>query len=114
MRDFDAIKIDSNTKNAIIELKKRIQDSFKIESVILFGSAARGARDKESDIDILVITKETASNRDQDKLSAITFEVNLIFGTNISATAVDVTAWESGVYSVLPIHHEIKRDGMVI
>jgi predicted nucleotidyltransferase len=85
-----------------------------LQQYIKNGSAVRGTQDEESDIDILVIAKETASNRDQDKLSAITFGVNLIFGTNISATAVDLMTWESGVYSVLPIHHEIKRDGMVI
>jgi predicted nucleotidyltransferase len=114
MRSFNAIKIDTDVRNAIIELKKRIQDAFNVDSIILFGSVARGVYDKESDIDILVITKETISNRDQDELSAITFAVNLDFGTNISATAVDYKTWESGVFSVLPIHNEIKRDGLII
>jgi predicted nucleotidyltransferase len=114
MRDFNAIKIDTDTKNAIIELKKRIQEAFNVDSIILFGSVAREAHDDESDIDILVITKETISNRDQDELSSITFMINLDFGSNISATSVDLKTWESGVYSVLPIHNEIKRDGLVI
>jgi len=114
MRDFNAIKIDTDVKNAIIELKKKIQDVFNVDSIILFGSVARGTHDNESDIDILVITKDTISNRDQDELSSITFTVNMDFGTNISATAVDLMTWESGVYSVLPIHNEILRDGLVI
>jgi hypothetical protein len=38
--------------------------------------------------------------------------VNLDYDTNLSALVVDRRAWEEGLFSVLPIHAFIEREGI--
>ena len=52
-------------------LRKKYQD--KILQVVLFGSAARGEADEESDIDILVVLKN-GNNKLKDEISMASFE----------------------------------------
>ena len=42
---------------------RRIVERFDPEQVILFGSHARGAASRDSDVDLLVVMKEIASKR---------------------------------------------------
>ncbi|ODS40228.1 hypothetical protein BEH94_07475 [Candidatus Altiarchaeales archaeon WOR_SM1_SCG] len=52
-----------NHIKAVKEFGKELLERFgdKIESIILFGSAARGTADEESDIDILIVAKTSKS-----------------------------------------------------
>ncbi len=44
----------------------------------------------------------------------VVFEVNLTYGTNFSSLVIDRALWESGPISILPIHEEIQRDGIIL
>jgi len=45
--------------------------------LILYGSAARGQTDDESDIDLLVITAQPLSRLRRHEITDIVFEINL-------------------------------------
>lgn len=102
-------------QRALGELKQRLNSQFDyIEHLILYGSAARGESDDESDIDLLVITTQPLSRLRRHDITDIVFEVNLKHGTNISTMVVDLASWEKGAVSVLPIKKAITRDGIAI
>lgn len=101
-------------QRALVELKQRLNSQFNIEQLILYGSAVRGDSDEESDIDLLVITKQLFSRFRRHDITDLVFEVNLKYGTNISTMVVDLISWEKGAVSVLPIKQEIIRDGIAI
>lgn len=102
-------------QRALEELKQRLNKQFDyIEHLILYGSAARGDSDDESDMDLLIITAQPLSRLRRHEITDTVFEVNLKHGTNISTMVVDLASWENGAVSVLPIKKAISRDGIAI
>ncbi|MGM0411161.1 MAG: nucleotidyltransferase domain-containing protein [Bacillota bacterium] len=98
---------------ALEEIRNKIVAKLMIESIILFGSVVRGEMDEESDIDLLIITEKALSRKDRHKITDIVFDVNLKYDTNYSTLVVDKSSWEEGPYSILPIHDEIEREGII-
>lgn len=95
------------------KIKKQIMQHFQMENIIIFGSAARGELDEESDIDLLILTKNPVDRMSRHLITDIVFPVNLECGTNFSTLVTDVGNWQEGMISVLPIKEEIMRDGVV-
>lgn len=48
-------KIDSTVKRAMADMVRRIVERFHPETIILFGSRARGDANSDSDVDLLVV-----------------------------------------------------------
>lgn len=80
----------------------------------LFGSVVRGEADEESDIDLLVITKQPLNRWERHQITDIVCEVNLEYGTNFSTLVVDSKAWDHGLISLLNIHAEVQREGVLV
>ena len=57
------MQIHKKYRGAVEEFVRKVLERYrdKIESIILFGSVARGGAGEESDIDILVVTKRKTS-----------------------------------------------------
>lgn len=111
-KSLDKILLPSNRKAAIIELKDKLTQSFPIEGVILFGSVARQQAGDDSDIDILVITRDKLSHGDQGRMSELSFEVDLKYDTSTSLVVYDHNLWEDLGSSWL--YTEVARDGVAV
>jgi len=103
-----------NQYKAVTKLKKRVNAVFDIVEMVIFGSIVRGESDNESDLDILIVTKLPMERAIRHQITDIVCEINLEYDTNLSTLVIDQTAWQSGLYSVLPIHQEILAEGVVI
>lgn len=103
---------DETLKKALAGLKERLTSAYPVARLILFGSAARGEMDVESDVDVLVLTARPLSWKERDAISDEVFKINLRHDTNISVLVVDLRNWEEGPISVMPIREEIEREGM--
>ena len=112
MRQLEDIKLKQKVVQALDELHNKLFMEFHIESLILFGSFARGEEDEESDIDLLVITPRPLTRFARHKITDLVFEVNLSYDTNFSTVVVDRKSWESGLISVLPFREEILKYGI--
>jgi predicted nucleotidyltransferase len=112
MKTLDQITLKPNQYQALAELKKRIASNFNIVEMAIFGSVVRGEADDESDLDILLVTKLPLDRMTRHQITDIVCEINLQFDTNLSTLVVDQAAWQSGLYSVLPIHEEILTEGV--
>lgn len=108
---FGKLKISEQETRAIEEIKKRMLARGDVEELILYGSAARNEREVESDLDVLVITSRPFTRFKRHEITDAVFEVNLRYDTNISTLVVDRKSWDSGLFSVLPLHAEIAREG---
>jgi len=105
--------LDNEQLSALEEIKTEIKNKFEIENIILYGSVVRGEMDEESDIDLLIITKNKLQREVRHEITDVVFEVNLKFGTNYSTLVVDKKSWEKGPYTILPIYEEIEKEGVV-
>jgi len=114
VRHLQDTDLTAQETEALKELERRLRASFQIESLILYGSVARGNSDEESDIDLLVITTQALPRSIRHRITDIVFDINLKHDTNFSTLVVDTQSWSSGPFSILPIYTEIMRDGVWI
>jgi predicted nucleotidyltransferase len=109
-----ALNLFSNEQAALEEAKKLLKNKFPVEELMVFGSVARGEATEDSDLDLLVLTSRPMSHSEEHVMSDIIFEINLSRETNISILVVDRKTWETGLWSMLPIHQDVIRDGVTI
>ena len=108
------LKAKDNEHLALAELKKRVKERMAVERVVVFGSVARGEATEESDLDVLILTEESISYSDETSIFDIAFFVNMEYDTNISVVVVPKEKWESPIWSLLPLHQAISREGIAV
>ena len=89
--------VQARYQQALDEFLRRALDKYrdKIESIILFGSVARGEAREESDIDILIVTTEE-DFRLRRALIGLAFDILLETGDDISVKALSKADFERG------------------
>lgn len=100
--------------SALQEIRQRLHAEFNIAGLTLYGSAARGEADDESDIDLLVLTATPLTRLERHRITDIVFHVNLERGTNFSTLVVDLRTWQRGPVSVLPIRRFVDSEGIPV
>jgi len=104
-----------NINNAVYELKKNLQCEIGNEiKIIIFGSAARGDCDSESDIDILVLIPGIADNKTEEKIIGIAYDIELRLNVVFGIIVHSYEFWNSGLASAMPLYKNIEREGRVV
>ena len=105
--------LTKNQKAAVLGYLQILQKKYrdKIEQVVLFGSAARGESDEESDIDILVVLKDR-DNKLKDEISMASFEMILNNNVILSPIVMDKKTFEWHKRYKDPLYNSIERDGI--
>ena len=73
---------NKETRLILEDFTKSVKSSINLISIVLFGSSAKGTATKESDIDILLITKSKTG------IDKITKEIYAKFGKEVNAIAI--------------------------
>ncbi len=106
--------LDASQSMALVEIKNKVSKKFGAKTFVLYGSAARGQMDAESDLDLLIVTPFPLSRFERHEITDIVFEVNLRHDTNFSTLVIDEEGWKTGIISVMPLRDEIIRDGIQV
>ena len=108
------LKLSSNLQAALEAVRDRLTAQFEIDRVVVFGSAAWGRPDEESDVDVLIVLKDKLDLETEDRISRVIFEINLEHDTNLSELIVDRHTWDYGLASAMPIHEAIEKRGIPV
>ncbi len=99
-------------KDLLIEVKKIIHQHVPESEVVLYGSTARGAREPESDYDVLVITDNLLSPDIKETIRDALFNIELTREIMISAQFCSKSEWN--LHQQMPFYGEIARDGIIL
>ena len=114
MKNLDSLELDEREKAAIETASRLLKEKFPVEDVLLFGSKTRNDADPESDIDLLVLTTRPISWPERKAMIGELYEVELANDVVLSPFIISSSEWHEGRLSVLPIHGEVLRDGVVV
>ena len=85
----------------------------EIEKIILFGSVARGDDTKDSDIDILIITKNVDDDlKIEDDIYGKTFDILLETGEYLSVKMRHILHYKK--YINFPFYSNVEKEGILI
>lgn len=112
MRSLDEAPLSPNDRAAVEAAAARLRATLPVERIILFGSKARGTGDRDSDIDLLVLTRRPLTPDESRGVVAMLYPIQLERGVLLSTIEVPLEEWERGVYRVMPLRAEIERDGI--
>jgi predicted nucleotidyltransferase len=109
------MKLNSNIDTAIEELKKSLKERFGVETeLFLFGSVARGESSESSDVDILVLLKDTVTTAVEEKIYDIAYEIGLEYDIVFGIIVNTKKEWDKLSNIQSPLVVEIKRKGVKI
>ncbi len=94
-------------------LANRIKSGFGAKRVVLFGSAARGDMDAESDIDLLIVLP-TVDWEIEKAIGHLAFDAGLEIDRIISIVCFAVSDLTTGPMRSSPLIHNINREGMAL
>ena len=113
MKNFANIDIADNERNAVKAASKLLKEKFPVKKVVLFGSKVRGDDDAESDIDLLVLVERKITWNERKAIIDVLFDIELAYDVIVSPLIVEDREWNEGTFSVMPIYHEVSRDGVL-
>jgi len=112
MKTLEDITLQPNDRQAVLAAAAVLRENFPVERIVLYGSKARGDDDMESDIDLLVLTRQPVNYDMKRQMTHAVFNIQLSHNVVLSMMIVPLEQWETGVYCVLPIRQEVERDGV--
>ena len=93
------------------ELLKELGDSIK--SIVLYGSIARDEADEESDIDILVVTREN-NKKIHDRISRIRTTIDLKNNTLTTLVQINRNELERYIKLGSPFMESVVEEGVIL
>lgn len=107
------MEIQEKYQRAVEEFVKKAIKRYKdkIESIILFGSVARGDAKEDSDIDILIIVKER-NIEDMKEIYGIAFEVSIGHSKDISPKIYAIAEVLNRIEIGAPFIKEVLKEGV--
>jgi len=108
------LNLPQNELDAVREASAVLKARHPVVRILLFGSKARGDDRPESDIDLLVLTSRKLSWAERKAICGDIYELQLRYDVLLSPLVVSEVQWDSGVYQVLPIYHEVLEQGIAV
>ncbi len=99
-------------RRTIEDIAAAFTAGWPVESIILYGSKARGDDTPESDIDLLVLTSRPLTAEEIGRMRAVARQVGLRLGTWPELYIRTSDEWWHGVYQAAPIRKEIDAEGV--
>ncbi|PKN27535.1 MAG: hypothetical protein CVU64_15745 [Deltaproteobacteria bacterium HGW-Deltaproteobacteria-21] len=114
MKSLDKAPLGKKEREAIEAAARLLKERFAIDSVILFGSKARGDADAHSDIDLLLISSKGLHWKDEKAIVDALFDIGMEYDVIFSPLFTSSEEWKNGLFKSFPIYGEITREGAVV
>lgn len=84
-----------------------------IDSIVLYGSTARGTRTEDSDVDVAILLRAGATKAMREQMLDLVVDLELECGKVLSVLCIDYdkfAEWKD----ILPFYKTIQKDGIVL
>lgn len=98
-------------KELVAGIKEIYNDT--VESIVLYGSVAKGTDEPESDIDIALILKSNETKGMKEKRLDLIVDLELEFDEVLSVLCIDKNTFEKW-HDTLPFYMNVRKEGVVL
>lgn len=102
-----------NEKKALKGLKAELNKRYELSDLKIFGSKTKGLDTLESDLDVMVVLKNSSPSIESE-IDDLIFEINLENDCLITAIFFDQEELENGPLSESPIYKKIIHEGITL
>ena len=102
--------MNQKDSKAVEEFRKKVRELLgnNLERLALFGSKAEGRDTWDSDIDILVLIKDSAANL-HERILDLAFEINLIHDVYLSRRIITVSTYNHPVWRITAFMQTLRN-----
>ena len=105
--------ISSKEKEALETLKAEVARRYDLIEVRLYGSKAKGTDIKDSDLDVIIVLKESTSLI-ESSIDDLVFDINLKYDCLISPLYFSREELERGPLSESPVYKKAQQEGIAL
>jgi len=113
MKKLTDINLGIHERHAIDETVTFLNQLYKLDSVILFGSKARGDFDEYSDLDLLIITFTKLNSMEENHVTEELYDIGMKYNVIFSPLSITSKDWRGGIFTEFLIYNEILKDGVI-
>ena len=110
----DVIGIPTKDKDILRETRRTIRAVLPEAIVYPYGSGARGTREPDSDLDLLIVTETPASRDDERAVADAIYELELARGVVISTIHYDRTEWDAPLTRATPFRTRVETEAVLL
>lgn len=114
MSGLSTKKLAKDLEPVLRECKSVISKLLSDATVILYGSAARGARSSESDLDIVTLAKHRLTPEEEQRLGDALYALELERGAIISERICSRDECDGRLLRGSPLRQSVEREGIPI
>jgi len=104
--------IPARDKDILREVRQAIQRVLPGATVYLYGSGARGTREPDSDLDLLILTDARVSRDEETAVAEPVYELELTRGVVISTVQYERAEWEAPLMRATPFWNRVDAEAV--
>jgi uncharacterized protein len=110
----DMAVIPTRDKDILHEVRRTIHTLLPGATVYLYGSGARGTREPDSDLDLLVVTETGLSRAQAAAVADAIYELELARGVVISTMYYERLEWEAPLMRATPFRTHVEAEAVLL
>jgi len=115
MKSLDtAVRVQAKDREILQELGGIIRRFLPGATIYLFGSAAEGVRQPDSDLDVLIITNTHLSRQEEAAVTEAIYEIELARGVVISTLFYSRDEWHAPLARATPFRARVEAEAVLV
>ena len=106
--------IPRQDKNLLREARLVIRGLLPDAMLYLYGSGARGTREPDSDLDLLVVTPRSLSREEETGVTGAIYELELARGVVISTLFYSRAEWDAPLTRATPFRARVDVEAVIV
>ena len=110
----DISAIPTRDKEILREVRQIIHRLVPEATVYLYGSGARGSREHDSDLDILIVTQHQLSRPEEAAVTEAVYELELARGVVITMLHYSEAEWDTPLIRATPFRTRVEAEAVLL
>lgn len=110
----ECANIPDSDRQLMADLKQIVRRFVPDVELMLYGSAARGEREPDSDYDVVILVNTPLSREQEEALDSAIYSLELDRGVVLSTLIYTRGQWDEPLMSVTPYRRNVEREGLVL